>query len=753
MTGLCASTDAFLSHPITERRHSLLEHLKSVAERARQIHEQSNFNSGSLSYYAGLLHDIGKVNPIYQIAFKTGNGYECKEQFKILSEKYVRQHSIFSAWASRDLLGDIFDGNRNMINRVMVLVAGHHGSIRKNIWYTEDSRSKTTRQEIGRELHRFKQSLSEEHPLSDLDWNECLEGFDCPMKFNVDLSTIAKNEDTFRNYLEMSYAFSCLLQADRGSFATNSHTPHFDLKLDTDHLKNSKSSRDTDGPLDTFRSEFQKKVMNEFDSNRDISIINAPTGIGKTKVFLDIMNRFVSDPEIHRVFYFSPLLALTEDFEGKIDMVSNPQQREEILVYNHLHSESLAEKSDQREHDEGAVWHTSGPWNFDNESFNRKFTITTTMRLLMTIYSNKHSDKLKLASFRNALLIVDEVQTIPKDILSNLKDVFKCMSKYMKTKFILVSATIPHEIGDLERLGPTEDIKTAYLEKTKKKISVTDSLDPHTIPVEQTLVMSNTRKKAVKKYHEIKQAQGEDTNVLYVSSGIRKRDRTKIINELKVRSGYILVSTQVVEAGVDISFSHIFREWAPLDNILQVMGRLNREGDNADATLVIYSTDSKPEPYSPLEFKVTQEKMNGVKDSAEVYSILKEYYEEIYRRNSSSSGNTEKLNRDMARMDFEEVWKQVRSTVDSHGRDTVLIPDSDDWDAIKEDILGSDTTSNKMRKYGEISASLPSKVSDKENMFDSELMEKGILMPKKECLEDIYDATLGLDKHYLDNGV
>ena len=150
--------------------------------------------------------------------------------------------------------------------------------------------------------------------------------------------------------------------------------------------------------------------------------------------------------------------------------------------------------------------------------------------------------------------------------------------------------------------------------------------------INKTLVIANTRKKAVNLYNSIAQIH-KDITKIYLSSGIRKKDRIDILKNLSKKENYVLISTQVVEAGVDISFSNIYREAAPLDNIIQVMGRLNREGLDPDAKLVVYPTDGNELPYSKLEFDESWKRLQNIRNSKEIYAILEQYYDEISARN------------------------------------------------------------------------------------------------------------------------
>ncbi len=728
---LSASTRAFLSHPIEEPKNLLITHLLEVGKSAENIFSETNFTNTSLAFYSGLLHDIGKINPFYQEIFYASKSNRDQAKETAL-ENYVQEHSRFSARVA-DIVLQNSELDDSTIEKILVLIYGHHSTIRKTLGEITDKNDKflATQTAISASLSDFSNHVIEIPELAKFDWNKCAEKFLRPLNFDVNLESEQSPDD----YLEMSCAFSCLLQADRGSFASWI-VPNFDLNLNTQSLV-------SNSPLAITRTEFQQQVMEDFDADQGISIINAPTGIGKTKVFLDIINQYSEDKDVQRIFYFSPLLALTEDFESKIASVISKKQQEDILIYNHLFSGSLQDKRDEN------TPRFTNRWVFENESFNKKFVITTTQRLLMTLFSNKTRDKLKMASFRNSILIIDEVQTIPKPILFNLKSIFKQMHKLMGTRFILVSATIPHEISDLPKIELSSEMLDGYLELTKKQISIAP-LNIPAIPFDKTLVMGNTRKKAVTLFSQIQQS-NPNGNLMYISAGIKKRDRIQMIKDLKEQSNYVLVATQVVEAGVDISFSHVYREQAPLDNIIQVMGRLNREGTNPDARLVIYPTDGEPIPYSPLEYQVTQEMIQNVTSSIDIYAILEQYYAEISTRNATNAKDAQELQRLIARMDFEKVWEFVQKMAfQEDSRETVFIPDDEQYDEVRNELLTGLTKDN-FKKFGNLTASLPISLDEVGvELFDEQLREQDILLPKREHLDTIYDQHMGLDRWLLE---
>jgi CRISPR-associated endonuclease/helicase Cas3 len=195
----------------------------------------------------------------------------------------------------------------------------------------------------------------------------------------------------------------------------------------------------------------------------------------------------------------------------------------------------------------------------------------------------------------------------------------------------------------------------------------------------------NTRRKAANIFHSLI----DIPDTLYLSSGIRKKDRINILSQIrekgKSNDPFILISTQVVEAGVGLSFLQIFREKAPLDSIIQVMGKLNREAEDDLATLVIYKYDDNHKPYSQLELFESEKRLELVKNSIDLYSLLPEYYQFISEKNNLYKDYTNELDDRITKLDFDGIWEVINNHVFlEEDQDTDLIPESEHWHKVKE---------------------------------------------------------------------
>ncbi|MCL4430572.1 MAG: CRISPR-associated endonuclease Cas3'', partial [Chloroflexi bacterium] len=477
---MAAVSDVFLARPkdSLDNNSGLLDHSLKTARRAREL--ASSLGFGDTAFYAGLLHDIGKLNPYYQILFSSGR----------VDSDYLRAHAIFSALAVNRLL-NIAALPKRAQKQALFAVAGHHSKLTqftKSLAYIDYDKTRFERSRSGTysNLQLFSQIVRELEGFKDLAWDKCLRKFQNTPLSEMDFTA---EGDFILDFLGFSSVFSALIQADRGSFWHGTdeeperlvwEQPAFAISLNTDVLVR------RGFPLSKIRMSFQEQLLSENKFEDKIAILKAPTGIGKTKIFLDIVNKAASSQRFERVFYFSPLLALTDDFEGKlfpkkveknhfegqfIPSVLKPADAEKVLVYNHAFTGSLLKKQSK----DSEAWLEAEakdpqfkrtPEYFERESFNKELIITTTQRLLMVLYSNEPADKEKLLSFKNSFMIIDEVQTIPKVILPNLMSLLKALTEKYHSKILLVSATIPDELQDLPKLATPKELEETYLQMT-----------------------------------------------------------------------------------------------------------------------------------------------------------------------------------------------------------------------------------------------------------------------------------------------
>lgn len=747
--------DSFYARPKGEGS-GLIAHILKTAKSAREI--ASNVGLGDPAFYAGLLHDIGKLNPYYQELFSSDPS--SRENVKIgVDRNYVRAHAIFSALAAYGL------SNNEVLTRqgwmqVLFAVSGHHSKLTqfyKSLEYCNKDKSRFDKsfEGVSVNLQRFIQEINAHEEFRGLDWDLCLKRFKRLSIPQNEVGFEAKNKVVAAmDFLDFSAVYSALIQADRGSFFDWKH-PVFNINFDTDVLVKKNSS------LSDLRMAFQEKVLSQNKFMDRLMVLKAPTGIGKTKIFLDIVNRLSQKPLFERVFYFSPLLALTEDFEVKLfgknesESVLKQKDLEKVLIYNHAFTGSLLKKTSGAVSDEEEAGFRKTREYFEVESFNREMIVSTTQRLLMVLYSNAPAEKEKLLAFKNSFLIIDEVQTIPKFLLPNLLSLFRVLVDKYNSTILLVSATVPQEVNGLPMLKTPDEVKDSYLRLTKKRIEYKEapfdvSLE---VPVlgsnERVLFMVNTRRKACKLYKDISQLKSD---VVYLSSGIKKCARKKAVEDLHSSAPATVVSTQVMEAGVDVSFTRMYREVAPLDNIIQAMGRLSREGEVAEPVLSIFRLDDDYRPYSELEMNLSKEFIPQLHSSVDLYERLLDYYRKVSDSNKLNSKLVDELESMMMRLDFEGVWIFIKSHVlPVELGDSVFVPDVSEWEGVRSRFLSSDSFDSKgaiYRQFSGFMAELPGTVEGLKlrDKFDDDLFNLGVLLPKKDCLSQVYDPVIGLDK-------
>ncbi|MEM2099074.1 MAG: CRISPR-associated endonuclease Cas3'', partial [Candidatus Bathyarchaeia archaeon] len=317
----------FYAHPKDEEQADLTQHLLRTADLAKIL--VNGLGLEETAHYTGLLHDLGKLNPYYQNLF-AAPADERRNLERKLQQEYVRMHSVFSALAAYQLLKSPHR------EKVTSAVAAHHSKLLPIHKIFEPLKTDS------KQIKQVKKSL--EGFLSNLSLFAQNHNFPIDL-FKLDKSIPQPNffEATAQNYIneyiEFNTLYAALIIADRSSFF-NWEKPKYTLTCHTSVLVRQ-------GTFTQLRSEFQNTVLLENSFIDCIMVLKAPTGIGKTKMFLDIANVISRRENLERVFYFSPLLALTEDFEGKLKQVLDENALSRVLVYNHAFTGSLAEREDE----------------------------------------------------------------------------------------------------------------------------------------------------------------------------------------------------------------------------------------------------------------------------------------------------------------------------------------------------------------------------------------------------------------------
>lgn len=796
------SYSKFLSHtPENGLSKTLEDHSTEVAKNAMDLCQSSDTATRCAAYCAGLLHDLGKLSPSYQDLFCAKlrrpdiSSVDLDAKKSELEHLYGRrQHAIFSCMLAWCLLYGT-NPHRDTTVHIVRAILCHHGRLKGGsgalgtLGALDDKFKKSQRKTAQNwEIFQASARKNPEYPQW-FGWEKACRSF----AERQDIGNYANPAHGIAEYVRGRLVFSALVQGDYLSFSTNkaqAQRCRFGSWLGIDPKKAHGGHLDPSSPINVLREKFQKDAILKYDTNKcmdkHMTIIEAPTGIGKTALLLDIMSMHANKENLSRCYYFSPLIALNNSFVElvKVKHVIPKAAHKFILTYNYASKGTLDHNNKQADRDDDLEENDTGKYNFAHEAFQYPVVITTTQRLMLTLYANHRKSAMKLASLAKSLMIIDEIQTIPRFMLQTTMDLLDRLCEECGSRVVLASATVPAELKKIHTVEMDKEAKTCYLKLTSRIIDLgsVDASKAAAASGLSPLVMFNTRKKAAKFHNELAQTFDD---VVYLSTGITRGERLKRINKLvdekrSMEAGRwprrIVVSTQVLEAGVDASFGRIWRELAPMDSIVQAMGRLDRSAEmegNAKLTVFGKYGNENTAPYDKLDVRTTYEMLQDLADknggnftSVKLYNTLEEYYDFTMDKNKEVQEQKEKFENCVKKCQYEKVWDMVAETMAGYNV-PIIIPNSDEeWQDVYSDLRSGIASKNSTRdqkmktararrnmykKHSGITAEIPkNKICAIRHMLNEELLEGGILFPKKEHVEELYDRDgTGLDKHLL----
>ena len=560
-------------------------HLEGVAALAGELAASARPGDErfvALAGLSGLLHDYGKYTDCFQRRLATGSG-RC-------------QHAIHGAVLS--YFGTGASGARPILSHVAAAIAGHHAGLPD---LTGDGNSLESR------LKRYEKEAAD---LLDRAMRDC-SGLRQAVETLPAMRLTEQQPEAGHLDLYTRMLCSCLADADRLDSAGRApeQAPlraEQRLSLLLAHLEKL-ARRASYGPLKNMRARVLEDCLAVASSPSRLFSLSVPTGGGKTLAAMAFaLQRAAMPPaRFRRVIVVIPFLSIIEQNAAVYASVLG---RDAILEH---HSGSLVKLRSQTDEQfvpaetpyEEDEFQLSGLRNA-TENWDAPLIVTTSVRFFESLFSNHPGDLRRVHNIARSIVILDEVQTLPRRLLGPLLGMIRELSEDWGVDFVFSTATQPAferrqsakrdlrwEPGTLTEIVRDPAPLRAALKRAEIHWEIEHAVTwsqvaERALSQAQCLAIVNLRNHASELYREVLRTareRGIDAEaVFHLSTRMCAAHRLRKLDQIRqrLRDGKTcyVVSTQLVEAGVDVDFPLVLRALAPLDSIVQAAGRADREG-------------------------------------------------------------------------------------------------------------------------------------------------------------------------------
>lgn len=675
----------------------LLHHLKLTADLAENYGDE--FRSGLVTRQLGLLHDVGK--------------HTNKFQKVLMGELGKIDHAIVAAEIYNDPdygnLSCKYNDNLTIHLIISHILAGHHSAF-KGV-FDEDNEN-TYIDENDDCFYPLPLNFTERNVTSDKGKENALssdeeyqEIGDYVQQNNL---LIYINEKDYLPIGEMDYAskmlyvrmlFSCLVDADYTASA-NTDCDYIDLpKANIIYIPQE---------LNTALEEYRRVICSKNDQSTGINLLRstvyrdaaesgkalpigiytmtAPTGTGKTLALMKFAIEQARKNGQKRIFVVLPFLSIISQ---------NAETYRKIFGKEMVLEDDSIVENDERTRKDAEKW-------------DMPIIVTTSVRFFQTLFASEAPALRRLHQIANSVVVFDESQTLPSELTSVTMRTLCALPQYFGTTVLLSTATQPtyEKRKDLqwhakEVIQDPISLYRTYdeIKNTETQFDILKEYEPddladyfHTFP--QVLYICNTTKKAKKIYDAVIRALGSEENVFLLTSRLCNSHKENLIqtvrNRLEMGLECHLISTQGIEAGVDIDFPCGCREYAPFTSITQAAGRINRNGKGMGKILIFrMKGDTKfdfPDQSYQNEAAISYSLAREKKDSLNLNDLgnIAEYYQKLY---SGSEGSDKREIKDAEAEEDIYQLSQKYQLIENKGQYTIIVPyEKESFDIWREEI-------------------------------------------------------------------
>lgn len=616
------------------KTQSVQEHLEAVSSIATDHGKKAGFES--MAKLSGFLHDMGKSTKAFSTYIEnavkeTGEPLERIDHStagaKYLYERYYVDHPENQA----DMVANL------VVEMVGMVILSHHSGL-QNFMQIDGSQSDFFRRVCKENLLYYDEVYQEFFSVRgnkekvEKMYEKSLIEMESFLKRLKKLQVQYSNKDDQGKIshlvflsLALKFVFSCLIDADRTdsrrfdendtSELNESYQKFFEDSYQNlmNHLQELAKKSESSNPINLLRAAMSQQCEELAEKPSSIYQLSIPTGGGKTLASLRYALKHARSKGKGRIVYIVPYTTIIEQ---NADAVREAIGNEEMVLEHHSNVIDATENDNDLDY-----YQKPGDKKIElaKDNFNHPIVFTTMVQFLDTFYAKGTRKVRRLHNFTNAIIIFDEVQSVPVKHIPLFNSAVNFLHHFGGSSILLCTATQPSFAKTKYPLlmdKNAEIVKDLQIVvKAFERVSIVSKVTNEKWAAEQIsdfaleeledkksmLIILNTKKAVLNVYEELKNTPGY--NVYHLSTSMcpqhRKDILTEVINKLNFPGEKVIcISTQLIEAGIDIDFECVIRSLAGLDSIAQAAGRCNRNGKRKKGT--VYIIRAKDEELSRL---------------------------------------------------------------------------------------------------------------------------------------------------------